>query len=161
MAMANNLTPAASADGRSLYDRDYYTWALKQAQALKKHRIEGLDWENLAEEVEDLARSEKRELRNRLKVLLAHLLKWKFQPKRRSRSWEATIAVQRAELRLHLRDNPGLKSSVPTLLADAYETARVDVATRLAGQPQPPQSCPWSFEQIMDERFRPDWRLPE
>jgi Domain of unknown function DUF29 len=154
--MANNLTPGASEDGRSLYERDYYTWALKQARALKNHRFEELDWPNLAEEVEDLARSEKRELRNRLKVLLAHLLKWQFQPGRRSRRWEATIAVQRAELRHHLRDNPGLKPSVSTVLADAYETARIDVATRLASQPKPPQSCPWSFDQIMDESFRPE-----
>ena len=154
--MANNVTTAPFQDGRSLYDRDYYTWALEQAQALKKHRLDGLDWENLAEEVDDLARSEKRELRNRLKVLLAHLLKWKFQPKRQSRSWEATVAVQRAELTQNLRDNPGLKSSVPGLLADAYETARIDVATRLSGQAQPPQLCPWNFEQIMEEGFRPE-----
>ncbi len=154
--MRNNMMPAAPEEHENLYERDYYTWALKQADALKKHRIEMLDWENLAEEVGDLARSERRELRNRLKVLLAHLLKWQYQPKRRSRSWEATIAVQRAQIRQHLRDNPGLKPSIPTLLSDAYETARIEVAVRLAEQPHPPQSCPWSFEQIVDEHFRPE-----
>ncbi len=154
--MPNNVMQAASADRQSLYERDYYTWALKQARALKEHRAEMLDWENLAEEVGDLARSERRELQNRLKVLLANLLKCQFQPKRRSRSWEATIAVQRSEIRQYLRDNPGLKSSVSVLVADAYEIARIEVAVRLAGQSQPPQSSPWSFEQIMDERFRPE-----
>jgi hypothetical protein len=154
-AMPNNI-PAVPQDGRSLYEHDYYTWALRQADALKDRRAEILDWENLAEEVGDLARRERRELVNRLNVLLAHLLKWQFQPGRRSRSWEATIAVQRAEIRQHLRDNPGLKPSIPTVLADAYETARIEVAVRLARQSQPPQTCPWSFEQIMDERFRPE-----
>jgi hypothetical protein len=154
--MRNNVMPAVSGNRHSLYERDYYTWALRQARALKEHRTETLDWENLAEEVGDLARSERRELRNRLKVLLAHLLKWQFQPMRRSRSWEATIAVQRSEIRQHLRDNPGLKPSVPILVADAYEIARIEVAVRLAAQPQPPQSCPWNFEQIMDEHFRPE-----
>ncbi len=154
--MPNNIMPAPQGNHESLYERDYYTWALRQANALKKHRAESLDWENLAEEGGDLARSERRELRNRLKVLLTHLLKWQYQPKRRSRSWEATIAVQRTQIRQHLRDNPGLKPSIPALLSDAYETARIEVAVRLTEQPQPPQSCPWSFEQVMGDRFRPE-----
>jgi hypothetical protein len=154
--MRNSITSEHSGDSPGLYERDYYTWALKQAHALKEHRAEVLDWENLAEEVEDLARRERRELLNRLKVLLAHLLKWQFQPSRRSRSWEATIAVQRTEIRRHLRDNPGLKPSIPAILADAYETARIEISIRLAKRPELPQSCPWSFEQIMDEGFRPE-----
>ncbi len=154
--MPNNITPTAAGNHESLYERDYYTWALRQANALKKHQVELLDWENLAEEVGDLARSERRELRNRLKVLLVHLLKWQYQPKRRTRSWEATIAVQRVQIRQHLRDNPGLKPSISALVNDAYEAARIEVAARLAEQPQPPQSCPWSSDQIMDERFRPE-----
>jgi hypothetical protein len=157
--MARTVMPTITAeDRRSLYERDYYTWALKQARALKEQRAERLDWENLAEEVEDLAKSERRELRNRFKVLLVHLLKWQFQPNRRSRSWEATIAVQRVEISQHLRDNPGLRPSIPVLLADAYEPARIEVASRLPERApaQPPPSCPWSFAQLMDDRFRPE-----
>jgi hypothetical protein len=151
--MANNVMPAASDDRQGLYEQDYYSWALEQTRALKEHRTEELDWENLAEEIEDLGRSERRKLRNRLKALLAHLLKWQFQRRRRTRSWEVTIAVQRAEIRQHLRDNPGLGSLVPVLLADAYETARIEVATCLAGQQEPLRSCPWSFEQLMVTAF--------
>ena len=156
--MAHNVMPAASERRQDLYERDYYTWALEQARALKERRIETLDWENLAEEVEDLGRSEKRELRSRLEVLLAHLLKWRFQPKRRSKSWQATIAVQRVKLRRQLRDNPGLKPAVPDLLAEAYDTARIEVAGRLstAEESQLPPSCPWSFEQVMAENFQPE-----
>ena len=76
--MANNALPAAVDDRHGLYERDYYTWAVEQAHALKEHRTEALDWKNLAEEVEGLGRSERRELRSRLKVLLAHLLNGNF-----------------------------------------------------------------------------------
>ncbi|MGO9059948.1 MAG: DUF29 domain-containing protein [Candidatus Binataceae bacterium] len=155
--MARNVIPVPSKERQELYERDYYTWAMEQARALKQHRIETLDWQNLAEEVEDLGRSEKRELRSRLEVLLAHLLKWQFQPKRRSKSWKATIAVQRVRLRRHLRDNPGLNRFVPDLLAEAYDTARIEVAGRLstAEESKLPTSCPWTFEQVVDETFQP------
>ncbi len=157
--MSRNAMPSAAAgEGpASLYDRDYYTWTLEQARALREQRTSGLDWANLAEEVEDLGKSERRELQNRLEVLLAHLLKWQFQPKRRSRSWSATIAVQRVKIRQLLDQNPGLKPSIPTLLAQAYEPARIEVTSRLSPtvQPQPPKSCPWTFEQVMDDQFRP------
>ncbi len=156
--MAHNGMPAPSDERQDLYERDYYNWTLEQARALKERRIEMLDWQNLAEDVEDLGRCEKRELRSRLEVLLAHLLKWRFQPKRRSRSWKATIAVQRVNLQRHLRDNPGLKPFVPDLLAEAFTTARIEVAGRLsaAEESQLPTSCPWSFEQVMDETFKPE-----
>lgn len=157
--MSRNVMPARVGEDllSTLYDRDYYTWALEQARALREQRIKDLDWENLAEEVEDLGKSERRELQDRLEVLLGHLLKWQLQPKRRSRSWSATIAVQRVKIRQLLDLNPGLKPSIPTLVAQAYEPARVEVVSRLsmAPQAQPSKSCPWTFDQLMDEQFRP------
>src|SRR5712692_10637758 len=108
--MTHGATPTErSEDKRSLYERDYYTWALEQARVLKEHRLEELDWENLADEVEGLAKTERRELRRRLEVLVEHLLKWQFQAGRRSRSWRATIAVQRVRIAEHLDENSGLK----------------------------------------------------
>jgi hypothetical protein len=157
--MPNDLTSTESTDDkRSLYEQDYYTWALQQARALKEHRLEDLDWENLSDEVEGLANSEWRELRNRLEILLAHLLKWQFQANRRNRGWRATVAVQRLEIRQHLDENLGLNSSSPYILAEAYEPARVYVTMRFLrdSDPQPPDSCPWTFEQVMNERFWPE-----
>jgi hypothetical protein len=156
--MANDFTSTEPTDDkRSLYERDYYTWALQQARALKEHRLEDLDWENLSDEVESLAKTERRELRTRLKLLIAHLLKWQFQPQRRTRSWSSTVAVQRLEIREHLDENPGLKPSVPEVLAQAYKAARLEVTGRILrrSDPQPPDSCPWTFEQVMDEQFWP------
>jgi len=154
LAMASGDT----VQDRSLYERDYYTWALGQARALREHHPEELDWENLAEELEGLVKTERRELRNRLRVLLEHLLKWQFQPRRRSLGWRATIAVQRIEIQQHLDENPGLKPSIPEVLRGAYATARVAVTTRFlaTAEPQPPESCPSTFEQVMDEQFWPE-----
>jgi hypothetical protein len=157
--MANDLTSTEPArDKRSLYERDYYTWALQQARALKEHRLEELDWENLSDEVESLAKTERRELRSRLEVLLEHLIKWQFQPQRRSRNWTASVAVHRHEIREHLDENPGLKPEVSGVLAQAYKSARLEVTGRFLrrSDPQPPDSCPWTFEQAMDEQFWPE-----
>ena len=156
--MPNDLISTESTDDkRSLYERDYYTWALQQARALKERRLEELDWENLSDEVESLAKTERRELRSRLKVLLEHLIKWQFQPQRRTRSWRATVAVQRLEIREHLGENPGLRPSVTEVMAQAYRAAHLDVTGRfLRRSDPPPDSCPWTFEQIMDEQFWPD-----
>ncbi len=157
--MAHEAVPSELADEkRTLYERDYYTWALQQARALKEHRLEELDWENLADEVEGLAKTERRELRSRLEVLVEHLLKWQFQSGRRSRSWRATIALQRLKILEHLDENPGLNPSVPEVLSQAYKAARVDLTTRYlrSTDPQPPDSCPWTFEQVMDDQFWPE-----
>ncbi|MGH7916745.1 MAG: DUF29 domain-containing protein [Candidatus Binataceae bacterium] len=148
----------AGSHAQPLYERDYYTWALEQARALKAHRVEELDWENLAEEVEDLGKSEKRQLRSRLEVLLAHLLKWRFRGSRRSRSWKLTIALQRLRIRKHLEENPGLQPSIQAVMADAYEAARLELTIHLAatGEPEPPEACPWSFRQVIDDEFWPN-----
>ena len=98
----SNLTPA---NGKAAaYDADYYKWANEQAAALRARHYELLDFENLAEEVEGLARSDWRELRSRLMRVLVHLLKCEFQAARRSRSWEATLVVQRSEIEDRFED---------------------------------------------------------
>jgi hypothetical protein len=156
--MANEPVSTEPAhDKRNLYDRDYYTWALQQARALKEHRLEELDWENLADEVESLAKTERRELRSRLWVLLEHLIKWQLQSQRRTRSRRATISVQRVKIREHIDENPGLELLLPEVIAQAYRTARVGVTMRLLRSTDPslPDSCPWTFEQMMDEQFWP------
>jgi hypothetical protein len=111
--MAHQVVDAPGSEPREhLYERDYYTWALKQARALRARSTEALDWENLAEEVEGLARTEARELKNRLEVLLVHLVKWRYQPAKRSKSWRLTIREQRQRLAQLLDENPGLKSTL-------------------------------------------------
>jgi hypothetical protein len=167
IAMASDSTSAGRTnDTQSLYERDYYTWALEQARALKEHRLEELDWENLSDEVESLAKTERRELqslakterrelRSRLELLLEHLLKWQFQASRGSRSWRTTVTQQRLKIREHLHESPGLNPSLGEVMAQAYKIARIEVTGRYLrrSDPQPPESCPWTYEQVMDEQF--------
>src|SRR5450756_493568 len=75
----------------SLYKRDYYAWVQSQVRALNERRLDALDLQNLSEEVADLGTSLRLELRSRLKTILTQLLKWQFQPSKRSTSWEVTL----------------------------------------------------------------------
>lgn len=146
----------------SLYESDLYTWALQQAEALraaarlKLNTPLAIDWENLAEEVEDMARAQARELRSRYFRLLTHLLKWEFQPECRSSSWRGTIGEQRRELIELLHDNPGLKPKQDELYARAYANARGQAADE-TGLPLAtfPETCPYTLDEAMDLEFWP------
>jgi hypothetical protein len=139
------------------YERDFYAWANEQAALLRAGRLSEADIAHIAEEIESMGKTEKRELVSRLAVLLLHLLKWQFQPERRGASWTASIKVQRNRLADHLDDNPSLKAILPQSISRAYEDAvlEAEAETRLPGSTFPPV-CPWSFAQIMDPAFWPE-----
>jgi hypothetical protein len=146
----------------SLYDTDFYTWTRQQAAALRKAAAERvnmsapLDWENLAEEIESMGRSQAQELFSRYYRLLAHLLKWEFQADQRSRSWRGTIVEQRTQLAMLLEENPGLKPRRRVAFVKAYAAARKLAAaeTGLSLDTFPPTS-PYEPEQAADEDFWP------
>lgn len=139
------------------YDSDFYAWANEQAALLRAGKFSEADIENIAEEIESMGKTEKRELLSRLSVLLLHLLKWRFQPEKRTKSREATIKVQRDLLVIHLADNPSLKPLTPETLKRAYRHAVTEAAgeTDLAAATFP-NVCPWTFEQTMAEDFWPE-----
>ncbi|NJP11893.1 MAG: DUF29 domain-containing protein [Leptolyngbyaceae cyanobacterium RU_5_1] len=93
----------------SLYETDFYAWTQEQSKLIKAQQWDQVDATNLIEEIETLGRKERQELRNRLGVLLGHLLKWQFQSENRSSSWLGTIREQRVQLKLLLQDSPSLK----------------------------------------------------
>lgn len=140
-----------------LYDADYWAWTQKQAEALRRRSGNELDWDLLAQELDALGATEERELRSRYIVLITHLLKWAFQPERRSRSWTNSIANQRADIADHMKRNPGLKSLEEETFYGAYLNARRQASTEtdldLGLFPAAP---PFTKEQAKDE----DW-LPE
>lgn len=136
------------------YDRDFHAWAMEQAELIRRRSANEIDWENVAEEIESLGRQERSELRNRLTVLLAHLLKWEFQSSHRGRSWNNTISIQRRASRRHLAENPSLKSIQADLFAEAYETAREEASTETELDLETfPLAPPFTLEQALD----PDW----
>lgn len=139
------------------YESDFYAWANEQAALLREGRFAEADVENIAEEIESLGRSEKRELVNRLAVLLAHLLKWQFQPAWRGKSWRLTIKEQRRKLSEHLGDNPSLKPLLGEAIGRAYQDAISDVQkdTPLT-EDDLPALCPYTAEQVLEAEFLPE-----
>ena len=141
---------------KSLYETDFFAWSRQQADLLRSGKLSQADLEHIAEEIESLGRTEKRELISRLTVLLLHLLKWRFQPEKRSPSWEASIRVQRNRLVDHLEDNPSLRPLLPRALESAYRDARLEAAAEtglVLGVF--PEDCTWDAGQTMDAGFWP------
>jgi hypothetical protein len=139
------------------YEKDFYGWTQEQAALLRAGRLTELDITNLIEEVETMGRSEKRALQSRLTVLLVHLLKWRYQPDRRGRSWTLTIEGQRMEFDDVLIDNPGLKPQLSNILSNAYRMAKVNASKETNLDKELfPSDCPWTLQQIIDSEFYPD-----
>ncbi|HZC16817.1 MAG TPA: DUF29 domain-containing protein [Caulobacteraceae bacterium] len=142
--------------GKISYDADVVLWSREQAEALRAGRFEDLDIEHLADEIEDVGKSEKRELASRMATILAHLLKWRFQPDRRGNSWLGTIKEQRAGIDIALEETPSLRGD---LNSDKWLTRVWSIAVARAvaetGFPETafPTACPWTTDQILS----PDW----
>ena len=141
---------------RTLHDSDFYAWSLEQAALLRAGRVDEADLSAIAEEIESMGKTEKRELVSRLTVLLLHLLKWRFQPSGRGNSWRLSIANARDEIADLMADNPSLKSVIGEVMASAYRYARRKAAieTNMSEEAFPAAS-PWSFAEATDEAFWP------
>ncbi|MBD2292579.1 DUF29 domain-containing protein [Anabaena sphaerica FACHB-251] len=137
-----------------LYETDFYAWTLEQAQLLKQGKLNQLDILNLIEEIESLGKREKQELRNRLGILIGHLLKWQYQSDKRSNSWKATIREQRRRIKELLEENPSLKSYLSEAIVSAYQDG-VDLAIQETNLPDTifPAENPYSSSQVIDADF--------
>jgi len=140
----------------STYEGDIVAWAQEQAALIRAKRFDLLDLENLAEEIEDVGKSEKRELESRMAVLLAHLLKWQFQPQLQSRSWERTIKEQRIRVELALDETPSLRVSLgdEKWIRGTWANA-VSQAIKETGIEAFPEICPWQIENILKNDWLP------
>lgn len=135
-------------------DDDFARWCAEQGALLRAGRLDQIDRDNLAEEIESLGRSDKREIRSRLLVLIHHLLKWQVQPEHRSGSWRATIRTQRDAILDLLTESPSLGPYPATVLAAQYALARANAADETQVPiGQFPAQCPWTVEQILDPDF--------
>jgi Domain of unknown function DUF29 len=151
-AVKNNTSPAKSRDD------DFQAWVVGQANALHARQDYSLDWEALAEELEDMAAAEKRELRKRLRNLLFDLLKWQHQSGRRTNSWRRTINNERDEIDDLLKYSPSLVTELELSFAEMYERARRDTSDLLRGATKAmlPDASPWTLETVRDPDFWPD-----
>jgi hypothetical protein len=146
-----------STKNATLYDTDFYAWANEQAALLRAGRLSEADVENIAEEIESMGRSEKRELTCRLSVLFLHLLKWRYQLTLRSRSWRDTIEEQCAQVNDHLDENPSLRSRLDEVIRTAYRTSRTGAGNETGLDRETfPSICPFAFDDAMNPNFWPD-----
>jgi hypothetical protein len=144
-------------DTNTSYEHDFHAWAQTQAALLRAGRFPELDIGHLAEELDSMGARERRELGNRLAVLLAHLLKWQYQPNRRGNSWRLTIEVQRFDLQELLEQNPSLKAQLAQRIQEVYRKALL-LAAQESGLPKNrfPAECPYGAVQVLDEGFWPE-----
>ncbi|MCW5713274.1 MAG: DUF29 domain-containing protein [Bauldia sp.] len=144
----------AELDG--LYERDFFAWTQEQARLLRERRFDELDLQNLIDEVESVGRSERREIASRLEILLAHLLKWRFQPGLRTPSWRRTIRDQRTEIRRVLNDNPSLRSFPSETLNLSYAAGCHRAADETGIDASLfPEECPFTIDQVLNHEFLP------
>jgi Domain of unknown function DUF29 len=141
----------------SLYETDFYRWTIEQSEQLRFGKFDGLDLQNLAEEIESLGRQERRELENRLGVLIGHLLKWQYQQEKRTRSWQVTINAQRREIQKLLRDNLSLKSYLDMAVEEGFVSGLdLVLAETPLNKKVFPSNCPYTIGQIFDSSFPVD-----
>jgi len=143
------MTTAQALSASVLYEQDETAWLDAMADLIRLGRLDEVDYPNLAEYLADMARRDRREVESRLTVLIAHVLKWAYQPERRSGSWRGSIIKQRQELEA-LASRGVLRNHAEAVLADAYRKA-VERAAAETGLPAEtfPVACPYSLDQLL------------
>jgi hypothetical protein len=136
------------------HDQDFYQWAMNSAQQLRTGNLAGLDLIRIAEEIEDMGRSEKHALASHLRVLMLHLLKWRYQPALRSVSWRLSITNARDDIAELLEDNPSLNSKLAEIVSRRYSAARQGAMLE-TGLPAVtfPIDCPFTIVQLLDSEY--------
>ena len=139
-----------------LYDRDYHLWLEETAQLLKTKNFSQLDLKNLIEEIETLGRSERNKITSSLRLVYQHLLKWQYQPEKRSKSWINTIDRERDNIRDYVEDMPSLKKMLDDseVIAKAYYRGRRD-AIKETGITNLPIDCPFTIQQVLNSNYLP------
>jgi hypothetical protein len=144
-------------DRHAEYDGDFYAWTLQTAQRLRSGCVDQVDLAQVAEEIEDMGKSDRRALEGHLKILMLHLLKWRHQPSHRGISWRLSIANARDEISAILRDSPSLRPRLAELATSRYEGARKQAMLETGLTPSNfPETCPFSVEQLLQEDELPE-----
>jgi hypothetical protein len=146
------IVPAAAG-----YGEDFYAWSREQAERIRASRPRAIDWENVAEEIEGLGRSDRRRIASDLKVILEHLIKWRYQPEKRKAGWRSTIREHRDRIERIIADSPSLARVPQDTLEAEYRKARAAAIedTRLP-EARVPEICPFGIEDVLDPGFWPE-----
>jgi hypothetical protein len=142
---------------QNLYETDFNLWIEQTTKQLVNGNLQEIDLKNLIEEIESMGKNNKREIKSRLIKLLMHLLKYKYQPEKQTRSWISTINTQRNEINLVLEDSPSLKLYFKENLSDCYQKARIDASSETKIPLENfPEDCPFTQENILLTGYLPD-----
>jgi Domain of unknown function DUF29 len=141
----------------NLYNEDFYLWIETTAKQLKDGKFAEIDLANLIEEIESMGRSEKRALKSNLLVLLMHLLKYKYQPEKRSNSWLSTIFEHRRRLKEDLSESPSLKKYFSDVFNESYQDARKQASLETGLSLDTfPVDCPFTTDEILNQDYLPE-----
>lgn len=141
----------------TLYEQDYHQWLEKTAHLLKNDRLNELDTPNLIEEIEDMGRSQKRAVASNLRITLRHLLKYKYQPERRTSSWRLTLFEHRRRLEEDFADSPSLKNYFYEVFSKCYQDARKEAAIETEMPLMTfPERLPFTPEEVLNLEYLPD-----
>ena len=153
--MVTPITPTQ----KTLYEKDFYLWLQTTAELLKNQQLEQIDWENVIEEIESMGRSERKEIKSRLIILIEHLLKlayWESEKEYNSRGWRNTIIEQRRQIELTLEDSPSLKAILSESFLDCYQKARTDTLQKTQLSPNVlPSEPPFTLTEILIPQYFP------
>lgn len=147
---------SAAKELKDLYEKDGHDWYFRNAQLLKQGKINEIDIENIAEELESMGKAERNKLESFLIQLFLHLLKWKYQPKLQCSSWESSIKKQRIHAKDHIKENPSLKGSLTEIVNKAYRYARLEAESE-TGLPIEtfPEEMPFTLEESLKDKWFP------
>lgn len=142
---------------KTLYEQDFNLWLEETANLLKNRQLSLVDYENLIEEIESMGRSDKTALESNLEQILMHLIKWKYQPNKRTNSWRYSIAEHRSRLRKAFKKSPSLKRYFNEVLEDCYQEARFFASEETGLDLQNfPVDLPFTKEQVLDSNYLPE-----
>ena len=154
--MTNKSSTKKTNITQTLYEQDYYQWLTTTAQKLRQGKLAELDLANLIEEIEDMGRSERKAVRSNLRILLMHLLKYKYQPAKRTNSWLFTTVEHRKRLKELFKDSPSLKRYFSEVFDECYQDA-IDLAAAETGLPLNtfPNPSPFTPQETLNSDYLP------
>ncbi|MCB1159353.1 MAG: DUF29 domain-containing protein [Leptospiraceae bacterium] len=145
------------ADLHKLYEEDEHLWYFENAKLIREGKVDFLDFEHIAEVLEDMGKRDYREVFSRMKVLLVHLLKWIFQKEYRSKSWNLTMIEQRDILNFEFQHSQNLEKYGKENFQEIYSKARKQASVE-TGLPIDtfPKEPPFTFNEVLNEDYLPD-----
>ncbi len=138
----------------TLYEKDLASWVAEQASHLRNKEFDKIDLENFIDEFEGIVKRDKRSMKSYFEILLTHMLKWQYQPSKRSSSWYASIRNSRDEINGIIEDSPSLKNNMELAYETAWKKGRKHALEETGlKNSELPKICPWDLKDALQMKF--------